>query len=132
MDRKTRGNIEDAFNIIIEKLDARNVLEILDRYPIRSKAPENLALGYMLGYMDRVARAKVLSWRIEKKFEARRRKIDKEFEEKHGRKPPKIEKSEDVKVRRISWSKKDLAEIMDMLRRRVPDVVDKVVRELNR
>jgi len=132
LDKKTKGTIEDAFDIIIEKLDSRNILEILDRYPMTPEAPEYLALGYIFGYMDRFARHEVWEWRVHKKLEEIRKRMDKEFEEKYGRKPSKIEKREDVKFRRVSWTKKDLAEIMDMLRRRLQDVIDKVDRDLNR
>jgi len=109
-----------------------SVLEILDRYPMTPEAPEYLALGYIFGYMDRFARHEVWEWRVHKKLEEIRKRMDKEFEEKYGRKPSKIEKREDVKFRRVSWTKKDLAEIMDMLRRRLQDVIDKVDRDLNR
>ena len=130
MDKETRGLIEKTLDYSVETLDINDITGwILEEYPAGS-IPD-LALGYVLGSLARYAHRAVMSEKWTKKFQKKREKeLGKEFVKEMEEKSEKTTKN--VKAIRVHLTKKDTAEIRDILRRRILDIMDRINRELNR
>ena len=130
MDEKTRGQIENALDYMIDRLNIRDITDwIFEGYQIKSF--EDLAIGYVLGSFSRYAHDVIRQEKISKS-------IMRETEAKLGKEKAKellkrLEKrDEDTKPIRVALTEKDTAEIRDLLRRRFLDIIDRINRELNR
>jgi len=129
LEEKTRGLIENALDEAIESLDVKDISKwVLDAQPYLITSREDFVLGYVLGSMSRFAHRRVWMSKLNKESEKRQKKMDEDFEKKHGRKPPKTGNGENVKPYCIRMTKKNTAEIRDILRNRILDLRDAIHR----
>lgn len=124
MDKETRGVIENALDEGIEGSNVKDIIDWVQDGMIPIGSPEDLALGYMLGSLARLAHRIALGDKITKK-------MDKEYEKKFGKKFERPAPSKDSKRLRIYLTKRDIDEIRDMLKRRIMDIKSKITRDLN-
>jgi len=127
---ETRGLIEKALDRMIEETDTTDRIRwVLREISVHSQ--EDFALGYLIGdllrYAVQMGWAKKVFRKLEEATEReigkeRYREIKRESEERFmGHKPA-----------RIYWTKKDMTDMIDILRRRLVDMRRKVSRDFHK
>lgn len=127
MDEETRGLVESGLDYAIKNLDVERSVSWIDRWvdkehPISSI--QDLALGYVLGYLSRYAQDVVCDQIKWKETEERYEKI-------MGKKLQADPNQQVEAPRVIKLSKKDLAEIRGMLKRRIGEIIEAVNEAMN-
>ena len=130
MDKETRGVIEGALDRIISEMDTTDMIRwVLREISVHSQ--EDFALGYLIGFLMRFAID--MGWRrkvVRKSIERTEREMGKERMREIRREI--AESSKDYEPFRVYWTKNDMRDMRDILRRRLVDMRRKVSRDFHR
>ena len=121
MNKKIRGLIEETLDSFLDK-DLAETISWVTGYEI-IESQEDFALGYVLGSAMMYAHKITLENKLHRK---RVRDWEKEFGEK-----PKWADSEG-KPFKIELTEKEMDDLRDMLKRRIPEYKEKITMALNR
>jgi len=129
MDKELKGEIVCLLDDMIKDLDCKNIRDSLlqdEAYSVlfdmgfRQPSVIDIVLGYVIGYMVRVAHGKV--------FEYNEREKIKEFYSKVGLEG-KVPKKKKIKV--LGPTDEEIDEIRDLVQMRFSKIRDKVYKSLN-
>ena len=130
LDDETRGLIENQLDYAIKTLDVNYVIGwVLNEFPIESV--KDFALGFALGSLSRYAQDVALKDKGDKK-------IIKDLEKEYGKEAVetlKEREEEEMKEMgepfRVILTEREKTQIRDILKRRILDIRDMVIRSLN-